>query len=143
VVLAVVLAVSACGSGHSDAKPRAPGNTNAGQQLGYSRIGIAKDGQAECASQQLIVGWTLLVRGRDRCAASVQVQHVFSAYLGNAACLRRPAPDGTWCAATGGYRCVTWNWQDFPGTKTLVNCVARRGPKAATFFAAWSPRARQ
>jgi hypothetical protein len=136
-----VLVLTACGGSHRGTTPPLS-KTHTTPQLLASQTRIEKSGP-ECASQHLITGWTLLLaRGHHPCAPSAHVQHVFRAYLGNAACLRRPAPNGTWCVATDGYRCVTWNWQGFPGVKTMVDCVARTGPKAATFFTAWSPQAR-
>src|SRR5579862_453087 len=152
IALATVTAVGllGCGSGNKGAvvtRDTLSGSvtiskTHMAQQLTFSRIAVLKSGP-ECGNQQLIAGWTLLVRGHHPCAPSAHVQHVFRAYLDTPACLRRPAPSGTSCAATDGYRCVTWNWRDFPGIKTVVDCIARTGPRTATFFTAWSPQARQ
>lgn len=140
-VLGAMLALTACGGSHRGVVSPGVGKTHARQRLTYTHIATLESGP-ECAHQHAIVSWTLLVDGRHRCAPSARVLRVFRAYLATAACLRRPAPNGTSCLVGGSYTCMTWNWRSVPRIKTLVQCTAGRTPKTATVFAAWSPRAR-
>jgi hypothetical protein len=133
-----VLAVAAgCGGGAK--QTRQPVST-LHKLGGIYESGTDSKSEPECPNQHLVANWTLVGQTRPRCAPSTDIQRVFHAYLRTANCLRRPRPNGTSCTADG-YHCVTWNWQDFPGIRTLAQCIEARG-RTASLFTAWSPEAR-